>query len=430
MEPIFDTLINLLPSEKREFLREYLQFESEIETGNRFIYPPDDTWEQLCERRDHYCQWDKLFAEIYNTITIIKGKAAWNIYNIAIPFLCFDFETQCQVFQAYYRHRDEEGTPRSYYPRHRDEDGAPLIFALLLDYESNSRRRIMLASPENKRYLVALLNASEGFSSLDFYEQYKVVFQNEAICDFLRSIGCLEATVINVPIRYCYAISCSNDAQVRELCETRITYSQMGIELRYNMEEATFTIQWLQKTSPFSEFLQICNNQLAPMSRYLKELPEMLCNALKNDDVASFMIHFNLSNKRICYSLLRYIAIEGKFNIMRELIERYPSQCMKIVKNKGIIHLLFEHGERTQDIIDILNLLENRQPGIIKNTIDEEGYNLLWWGLFLAMKGDIKGRLNRIEGFLLSCGCDAGNIFNGMTYQYFRDSLRKYKIGE
>ena len=277
---------------------------------------------------------------------------------------------------------------------------------------------------------MALLNASEGFSSLDFYEQYKVVFQNETICDFLRSIGCLEATVLNVPIGYCYAITCSNDAQVKELCDIRITYSQMGIELKYNIEEATFTIQWLQKISPFSEFPQICNNQLAPMNRYLKELPENLHNALKNDDVASFMIHFNLSNKRICYSLLRYIAIEGRFNIMRELIEKYPDQCMNIIKSKGIIHLLFEHGESTQDIIDILTLLENRQPGIIKNTIDEKGYNLLWWGVFHAMKGDIKGKLNRIEGFLLSFGCDAGNIFNGMTYQHFRDSLRKYKIGE
>ena len=427
-EPIFDTLINLLPSEKREFLREDLLFESAIETGNRSVY--DDTWQQICERRDHYCKWDRLFAEIYNTITIIKGNAAWNRYNGTIHFLCFDFDTQCQVFQAYYRHRDEEGAPRSYYRHHRDEEGAPLIFALLLDYEANSRRRIILTSPENKRYLVALLNASKGFSSLDFYEQYKVVFQNETICDFLRSIGCLEATVLNEPIRYCYAITCSNDAQVRELCETRITYSQMGIELGYNMEDAMFTIQWLGKNSPFSESLQVCNNQLKPMSKYLKELPEMLRNALQNDDVASFMIRFNLSNKMVCYNLLRYIATEGKLNIMKELIEKHPDQCVEIIKSKGIIHLLFEHGESTQDIIDILTLLENRQPGIIKNTIDEEGYNLLWWGLSHAMKGDIKGKLTKIEEFLLSCGCDARNRFHVMTYQHFRDSLRKYKIGE
>ncbi len=103
---------------------------------------------------------------------------------------------------------------------------------------------------------------------------------------------------------------------------------------------------------------------------------------------------------------------------------------MNIIKSKGIIQLLFEHGESTQNIIEILNLLENRQPGIIKNTIDEKGYNLLWWGLSHTMKGDIKGKLNKIEEFLLSCGCDAGNRFNGVRYQHFRDLLRKYKIGE
>ena len=166
------------------------------------------------------------------------------------------------------------------------------------------------------------------------------------------------------------------------------------------------------------------------MQRYLKELPENLHNALKKDDVASFMIHFDLSNKKVCYCLLRYAATEGKLNIMRELIVKYPDQCVKIIKSKGIIQLLFEYCESTQNIIDFLTLLENRQPGIIKNTIDEKGYNLLWQGLAHAMQGDIKGKLNKIEGFLLSCGCDAGNIFNGMTYQCFRDLLNKYKIGE
>ena len=430
MEQIFDTLINLLPSEKREFLRECLQYESAIESGNRSVHPLDDIWDQICERRDQYCRWDWLFAQIYNTITIIKGKAAWNRYNITIPFHCFDFETQCQVFQAYYRHR-EEGAPRSYDHRHRDEEDAPLIFALLLDYESNSRRRIILASPENKRYQLALLNASEGFSSLDLYEQYKVVFQNETICDFLRSIGCLETTVLDVPIRYCYEISCSNDAQVREFCDIAMTYSQMGMQLRYNMEDATFTIQWLKKTSPFSESLQICENQVRlRMNRYFKELPEMLRNALKNDDVASFMMHLDLSNKKVCYCLLRIAAKIGSLNIMKELIDKYPDQCMEIIKGKEITQLLFEYCESTQDIIDILTLLENRQPGIIKNTIDEKGYNLLWWGLSHTMKGDIKGKLNKIEEFLLSCGCDAGNRFNGVRYQHFRDLLRKYKIGE
>ena len=419
MEPIFDTLINQLPLEQQEVLHFFFgNCNISYKHWNHYKH-----WNQMYARRDNYLKSDKHFATIYKMLWIItRGYSSWEVSSLSkddkrIPFLEFDFETQCQVFQAYYR-------------QHRDKEDEPLIFALLFDYESNSRRRIILASPENKRYLVALINASEGFSSLECWSQYKVVFQNETICDFLRSIGCLEATVLNVPIGYCYEITCSNDAQVKELCDIRITYSQMGIGLGYNMEDATFTIQWLKKLSPFSEFPQICNNQLDPMNRYLKELPENLHNALKNDDVASFMIHFDLSNKKVCYCLLRLAAKLGRLKIMRELIEKYTYQCIKIIKSKGIIHLLFEHGESTQDIIDILTLLENRQPGIIKNTIDEKGYNLLWWGVSHAMKGDIKGKLNKIEGFLLSCGCDAGNRFNGMTYQHFRDSLRKYKIGE
>ncbi len=413
MEPIFYTLINQLPLEQQECLQFFF-----INCNISYKH-----WNQMYARRDNYLKSDKLFVTIYKTMRIITGgDSSWEDSSLSkddkkIPFLEFDFVTQCQLFQAYYRH-------------HCDEESAPLIFALLHEYELNSKPRIMLASPEIKQYQVALLNASEGFSSLGCYEQYKVVFQNKTICDFLRGIGCLEVTVLNVPIRYCYAITSSNDAQVRELCETRITYSQMGIELGYNMEDATFTIQWLQKTSPFSESLQVCYNHVKLMSRYLEELPEMLCNALKNDDVASFMIHFDLSNKKVCYCLLRLAAKLGRLKIMRELIEKFPDQCMEIINSKGIIQLLFEYCQSTQDIIDLLTLLENRQPGIIKNTIDKRGYNLLWWGLSHAMKGDIKGKLNKIEEFLLSCGCDAGNRFNGMTYQHFRDSLRKYKIGE
>ncbi len=37
---------------------------------------------------------------------------------------------------------------------------------------------------------------------------------------------------------------------------------------------------------------------------------------------------------------------------------------------------------------------------------------------------------NAVQKLQVSLGCDIDNRFNGMTYQHFRDSLRKYKIGE
>ena len=129
------------------------------------------------------------------------------------PFSRFDFEKQCQLFQEYYRCDNN------------NSESSPLIFALLCDYESNSTHNIIVSNPDNWQYLKALRNASKNFSSLSYSKRFEVVFQNETICDFLRSIRCLEVTVLNTPLfDYDPILRCSNDAQIRDLCILKYHY--------------------------------------------------------------------------------------------------------------------------------------------------------------------------------------------------------------
>ena len=347
---------------------------------------------------------------------LTQGFGPPTLYQI--PFSRFDFEEQCELLQEYYRCNHDKSNP--------------LIFSLLYDYERNSTRNIIVSNADNWQYLTALRNASKGFSSRSSNMQTVVVFQNETICDFLRSIGCLEATVINAPCNNAWERirKKTNDKQIEELCELKIIASHLNISLSYDMETTSFKMKHiLHSYDPFSPIQSLIDEQNAirdkTVSRYLEKMPEKLRNALMNDDASSFMINLCISNRKICQSLLSFAAINGKYNIMKELIDKYPDKC------KDVIPLLLEHGNNTQIIIDLLTLLESKLPGIVRSTLDEKGCNLLWHVFYHeSERYKFKTDLQKMEKFLLSCGCDAENKFHGFTYRHFRDLVDKYKIGE
>ena len=318
----------------------------------------------------------------------------------AIPFCQFDFEQQSKLYQEFYRNLRRCGTHIR-----------PLIYDMVLDYVENNIPDVSVRS-ENKLYLTALRNAAEHyvheFENLsmnasqrmirrDYFEKriMEYIFGNHMLIDYLKSIGCLEVTILNSLAEY-------GDSIVTETSET-------NVQEIWNFKVIMETINNIARNAVGFTWPVFVT--------YNCRLPDNMKKAIERDDAASFMINMQIHGKKVCDTLLKILAIDGKARILSELIRKYPAKC------KNIVFLLVS-GCFSEQMFGLLKTIEEMNPGTMKGALDARGQNLLWYA-FAQTNG-----FGELEQFLLSCGCDTENKMQNLSYRRFKELYLQYKKTE
>ena len=345
----------------------------------------------------------------------------------AIPFCQFDFEQQSKLYQEFYRNLRRCGTQIR-----------PLIYDMVLDYVKNNIPDIPVRS-ENRLYLTALrnaaehyvqefgnfsMNASQRMMRLDNFEKriMEYIFGNHKLIDYLKSIGCMEVTIMHSLPKYWstsetdihmqeiwnFNVIMGTIINIRRLSGGMPNYKGPGI-YAYT-EHKSKNVFYLEPHNCI-EMPGFGTQQSHFNYRY--RLPENITNAIKKDDVASFMINMQLQGKRVCDTLLKILAIEGKTRILTELMSKYPTKC------KDMVFLLIG-GHFSPKTFEIMKTLEEINPGTIYRTLDKLGQNLLWYAF--AQTNDF----GELEQFLISCGCDPENKMHNLSYRRFKELYLQY----
>ncbi|MBQ7694858.1 MAG: hypothetical protein IJT50_07010 [Lentisphaeria bacterium] len=138
----------------------------------------------------------------------------------------------------------------------------------------------------------------------------------------------------------------------------------------------------------------------------LQKMPERMRQAIADDNAETFMIYRDMSGKNLSYSLLVEIMRKGAAKIFAELVKGGE---------------VFEHvippeelcvccASQLEDAVSIplLEIVEGKFPGILKNVRDDWGRNPLWYAA-ANRRTAFFHPFCRLTPFLLKHGCDPEN---------------------
>ena len=382
------------------------------------------------------CPKDELFAFcMENMLKIISDyqNIPMPIYQTSIPFCQFDFEQQSQLYQEFYRHLRPCRTPIR-----------PLIYDMVLDYVKNNNPDIPVRS-ENRLYLTALrkaaehyvhefvklfsMNASQRMAGLDNFEKriMEYIFSDQTLIDYLKSIGCLEVTIINSPPEYCSSIAMGpSDIYMQELWNLKkILKTIDDIKTKagnQGPERYAYCGEYVYRNALYLEPQNCVSMPGFGKGPHLSEnsynrLSDNIKDAIERDDVASFMINMQIYGKKVCDTLLNILVMKSKTRILNELMHKYPAKC------KDVVFLLIS-GNFSPKTLVLLKTIEEMHPGTVKGTLDKLGQNLLWYA-FAKTNG-----FGKLEQFLLSSGCDTENQMQNLSYRRFKELYLQYRQKE
>ena len=380
------------------------------------------------------CPKDKLFAFCMENMLRIISDCQKNLLSFnqtSIPFCQFDFEQQSQLYQEFYRHL-----------RHCITPIRPLIYDMILDYVKNNNPDIPVSS-EHRLYLTALQKAAEHYvhefvnfwmntyqrtAGLEDFEKrmMEYIFSDQTLIDYLKSIGCLEVTIMNSPLEYCHSIAMgASGIYMQELWNLkRILKTMDDIKIKagnQGPERYAYCGEYEYRNAlclkPHDCVSMPGFGKGPRLSQKSYNMSENIKDAIERDDVASFMINMQLDGKKVCNTLLKILAIEDKTRILTELIRKYPTKC------KDMVFLLIG-GNFSPKTLEFFKTLEDIKPGTLKGTLDKLGQNLLWYA-FAKTNG-----FGKLEQFLLSCGCDTENQMYYLSYRRFKELYLQYRQKE
>ena len=351
--------------------------------------------------------------------------------QIWIPFCQFDFEQQGQLYQEYYHYLRNV---------HSRTNMRPLILYIVLDYARNNNPDVPVRS-ENRSYLTALQNVvyifrheletlQKLYDKLEysgcFLEEriIEYIFCDQTIINYLKSIGCLEKTILYASSYYWWSVDNNTpDIYVQELCNVKNIIKTMGDKRRrslcYTIHEGSglYTKIQVRPEEPSLTSMPGIVLRSLPLKGYIDNMPINIRSAIAKDAVGSFMINMQIHGKKVNDTLLEILAINCKDRILNELIRKHPESCQNIV----FLLIFFFSGETR---IELLKTLEEMRPGTMKQTLDGKGQNLLWYAF------EQTNEFGELEQFLLSCGCDTENIMQNLSYRRFKELYLQYRQKE
>lgn len=151
------------------------------------------------------------------------------------------------------------------------------------------------------------------------------------------------------------------------------------------------------------------------------QMPEMLREAIKNDDTDSFFIYLDLTGIKVTFSLLMVIINSQAYNIFKALL----TQGYITEKNVSMGELCCHCAARLYDdeAIALLSVIEDHRPGTLKSIHDEFGRNLLWYLVFNRMTAWFHPNC-KLTPFLLKHGCDPDNTNTvGFSWRYLYENM-------
>ena len=155
-------------------------------------------------------------------------------------------------------------------------------------------------------------------------------------------------------------------------------------------------------------------------------IQEKLFNAIRQDSIPIFEIEMTLQGKRLGKSILGCIIKNCASSILCHLLKTRGKALESLISIKDLLvkacswALHFKDGKGA--LLNVLNTLEELQPGFCRNYVDNMGNNLLFYSLGAGNAGDA------LEEALINHGCDPEACNNlGLSFRRCKEFSRVIK---
>ena len=188
-------------------------------------------------------------------------------------------------------------------------------------------------------------------------------------------------------------------------------------ELEWLIHFQQFRKKYCQHGRPGNKELQ-CLDFAPPKN---KPWSPKLQFSITQDHIPSFMLLAPMEQPEITPAMLVQILDDGALGIFSTLLEHDDVLPIKLTLKQILYYTVSHLDDRTG--LDIINLLERKQPGIVADTVDPLGNDLLWYSMYNY----------RIPWFMHGCmmidklqelGCNPARVNHlRLTFRLVRQSL-------
>ena len=136
-------------------------------------------------------------------------------------------------------------------------------------------------------------------------------------------------------------------------------------------------------------------------------LTPQILQAIKRDSVSELEIARLLNNKKISLGIMYAILTYNAGNTINFLLKKYSNEIFLLRTPQEWLFTLCNYFHLAA-AIDFIKHIEEKFPGIVKNTIDPWGNDLLWHTFYndKVWNPHYKRMLNSIQQCLIDLGCD------------------------
>ena len=159
------------------------------------------------------------------------------------------------------------------------------------------------------------------------------------------------------------------------------------------------------------------------------KLPGALFEAIKRDSISSFEINRLINGKKISLQIIYSVLSYNAENIMQLLLNKYSNELFRYRSPQSWLFIICQYY-CTNTAVAMIKKLEEMFPGIVKETKNPWGCNLLWYTFFNYIffndnffyhyrhDSDYDESIRKVQSVLLELGCnpdeknDLGLSFN------------------
>jgi hypothetical protein len=136
-------------------------------------------------------------------------------------------------------------------------------------------------------------------------------------------------------------------------------------------------------------------------------LPTQILQAITRDSVSELEIVRVLNNKKISLGIMYAILTYNAGSTINFLLKKYSDEIFSLRTPQEWLFTLCNYFHLSA-AIDFIKHIEEKFPGIVKNTIDPWGNDLLWHTFYNdeVWDPDYKRTINSIQQCLIDLGCD------------------------
>ena len=178
--------------------------------------------------------------------------------------------------------------------------------------------------------------------------------------------------------------------------------------LNFAIKHSIFQKKW-QIGQYFSSLSDAEETFLRKTRRNFREnaLPTQILQAIKRDSASELEIVRVLNNKKISLGIMYAILTYNAKSTINFLLKKYSDEIFSLRTPQEWLFTLCNYFYLSA-AIDFIKHIEEKFPGIVKNTIDPWGNDLLWHTFYNdnVWNPHYKRMVNSIQQCLIDLGCD------------------------